>query len=74
MIVIRGRQYQVESKPCQYEQTVYIITGKRGHKWYTMRNQNYTYMMFLMPEKGTSKTMDGVWLTDQKGILEVSSD
>lgn len=73
-ITIRGREYQVESKPCEDERIVYYITGKKGHRWYTLRNQNYPYMLFLMPEKGTSNTMRGVWLTDQKGNLEVSSD
>lgn len=73
-ITIRGREYQVNAQPCSEENTVYYITGKRGHKWYTMRNQNYTYMLFLMPEKGISKTMNGVWLTDQNGKLEVVSE
>lgn len=39
-ITIRGREYQVESESCPEEKVVYYVTGKRGHRWYTMRNQN----------------------------------
>lgn len=74
IITIRGREYQVEAKPCDDERTVYYITGKRGHRWFTMRNQHYPYMLFLMPEKGTSKTMDGVWFIEKNGTIEVAND
>lgn len=72
-ITIKGREYDVETKPCPDEKVVYYITGKRGHKWFTLRNQNYPDMMFLVPEKGTGNSMKGVWLTDRSGTLEVSS-
>lgn len=73
-IKIRGREYQVSAQPCADERVVYYITGKRGHVWYTLRNQNYPYMLFLVPQKGTSKTMSGVWLSDASGVLEVAND
>jgi hypothetical protein len=73
-IKIRGSEYQVTSKPCQEDGTVYFLEGKRGYRWYTLRNQNYTYMLFLLSENGSNHTMRGVWLTDQNGTLEVAND
>lgn len=74
-ITIRGREYQVESHPdaVQGEGTTYVVVGKRGTKWYTCRNVPKPHMMFLLPERGFSKTMDRVWLSDQTGTLEVVS-
>ena len=71
-ITIKGREYQVEEKPCPDERVVYYVTGKYGHRWFTLRNQQFPDMMFLMPEKGTSQTMKNVWLTDRSGKLEVA--
>lgn len=76
-ITIRGREYTVAkhdtSNPSGAVKLVrsYVITGKRGHKWYTCRNVHTPHAMFLLPEKGFSKTMDGVWLSDKTGKLEV---
>lgn len=72
-IIIRGRSYQVHQDTCPEERVFYTITGKRGTRWTTLRNVNDPSMLFLVPEKGTSKTMDRVWLTDRNGILEVVS-
>jgi len=77
-ITIKGREYTVtphsESQTgIRGEGTTYVITGKRGHKWYTCRNTHTTHAMFLLPEKGFTKTMDGVWLSDKNGTLEVIS-
>lgn len=72
-IKIRGREYQVTTKPCQEDGTVYFLEGKHGHRWYTLRNQNYTYMLSLLSENGSNHTMRGVWLTDQNGTLEVAN-
>jgi len=71
VLTIRGREYVVSSHPEAVlgEGTTYVITGKRGHKWYTVRNVLKPYMMFLIPESGYSKTMSGVWLTDEDGTL-----
>ena len=73
-ISIRGREYQVSSERCREDGSVYFIKGKRGHKWFTMRNKPNPKLLFLMPEKNMSNTMDGVWLTDENGILEVVQD
>lgn len=74
-ITIRGRDYEVAAHPdaVEGEGTTYVITGKRGHKWYTCRNKPKPHMMFLLPESGFTKTMDRVWLSDQHGNLEVVS-
>jgi hypothetical protein len=76
-IVIRGREYQVEKTPPEGPldegKPIYVLTGKSGKKWYTLRNKPNPQMMFLIPEAGFSKTMDRVWLTDRNGTLEVVS-
>jgi hypothetical protein len=74
-ITIRGREYQVQVHTEQLpgEGPTYIITGKRGHKWWTCRNKPNPALMFLLPDTGFSKTMDRVWLTDKSGSLEVAS-
>jgi hypothetical protein len=75
-ITIRGRQYQweVHDEKLPGEGPTYVITGKRGHKWWTCRNKPNPDLMFLLPDKGFSKTMDRVWLTDSTGNLEVYSE
>lgn len=73
-ITIRGREYQVSSERCREDGYVYFITGKRGSKWFTMRNKPNPKLLFLVPEKSMSNTMDGVWLTDESGTLEVAQD
>lgn len=74
-ITIRGRDYGVSVHPetVAGEGTTYVITGKRGHKWFTTRNVPKPHMMFLLPDVGFSKTMDRVWLSDKNGSLEVVS-
>lgn len=73
IIKIKGREYTVEKRPCPDEGSVYYVTGKKGNRWFTLRNQNYPDMMFLMPENpvASTKTMQGVWLSDRTGTLEV---
>ena len=75
-IAIRGRDYDVTAYPNAIagEGTTYVITGKRGHKWYTSRNVPKPHMMFLLPEQGFSKTMDRVWLSDEGGNLKVVAE
>jgi len=76
-IEIRGRQYQVEKappgSPLDEGKPIYVLTGKSGKKWFTLRNKPKPDLMFLIPEEGFSKTMDRVWLTDKDGDLRVVS-
>lgn len=72
---VNGRDYSVtvESK---YDTVLkkslprYTLTGKRGAKYYTMRNVYNPGRMFLI-ELGFAKTMENVWLTDEGGTLRV---
>lgn len=75
-ITIRGREYTVEKVlndrgEFKDDRVKYKITGKRGAVYYTMRNVPNPKLMFVVPEKFTVGTMEGVWLTDADGKLEV---
>ena len=49
----------------------WTITGKRGHKWFTLRNDEKKNMLFLVSEKLSPSSMDDVWLIeDKQGISE----
>lgn len=67
-MLIRNREYTVEKKD-----DTYWFTGKKGAKYYTMRNRVDETKLFIVPEnflKGFA-TLDGVWLTDVTGELKV---
>ncbi len=73
-ITIRGREYRVErilnDKGAFADDRVkYKLTGKRGAVYYTMRNVRRPEFMFVVPEKFTVSTMNGVWVTDAGGEL-----
>lgn len=70
-ITIKGRQYEVETIPeKENDRSVYLITGKRGNQWYTMRNVPNPDLLFLIPAGGGAlSTMKDVWLTDKDGTL-----
>ena len=48
----------------------YELVGKRGAKYYTVRNVPSPELMFVVPARGFSPVLDGVWLTDRSGTLE----
>lgn len=51
----------------------YHLKGPRGAYYGTMRNANNVNLMFVINLRGfgISSTLDGVWLTDKNGTLEV---
>jgi len=64
-ITVRGREYAVTTKGEDY-----VLTGKRGATYRTMRNKPNPHMMFLVSEKKfTTTTMNDVWLTDKNDKL-----
>lgn len=77
-IRIRGKDYAVErverTTGTEIQRGVaYVLTGKRGAKYTTMRNEPRPEMMFLIyaDKFGPAAVMDGVWLTDKGGQLAV---
>lgn len=73
---IRGKDYsvQVEAISQHNEKGVtYWLTGRRGAKYYTVRNRVDLTKMFIVPENFLRgfKTLDGVWLTDEGGELKI---
>lgn len=76
-IQIRGRYYSINKRPQEgiNGELVYELEGSRGARYYTMRNIHTPHMMFLFPAQFTkSNVMNGVWLSDQNGIVEVLKD
>ena len=71
-IVIRGREYSVTTQTTKYDARQYILTGKRGATYGTMRNKNNPDMMFLF-SGGRSRlcSLGEVWLTDKGGELQL---
>jgi hypothetical protein len=76
-IKILGRDYSVDTRPNTRhpeEGVVYVLTGKRGAKYATMRNKPRPEHMFLAHAErgfGIPAGFEGVWLTDKNGTLEV---
>lgn len=70
-ITILGREYAIERKPDKDERIVYWLTGARGAHYFTMRNQAHPECMFLGNARRFGIALDGVWLTDRNGVLEV---
>jgi hypothetical protein len=50
---------------------VYTLTGRRGAVYSTMRNVKNPNVMFLVNNRTFGVAMDGTWLTDKNGVLEV---
>lgn len=50
---------------------VYTLCGKRGAVYSTMRNVKNPNAMFLINNRSFGVVMDGTWLTDKNGVLEV---
>lgn len=83
MLKIRGKSYSVVKcagdpngkTPLTCECPHYELSGVRGSQYYTMRNVHKPHLMFLVNARNfTSKVMDRVWLSDEKGYLEVVSE
>ncbi len=73
---VQGRDYTVEKlDPLRDEEAPfrYVLRGKRGAHYTTMRNANNRHMMFLVHAGkgfGIPAAMDGVWLSDKDGTLK----
>lgn len=72
---IGGLEFAVTSKKVvikNREETVYLLKGKRGAEYYTVRNVHKPYMMFVCNahKLGPASQFRGIWLTDKNGILE----
>lgn len=65
-IRLRGRDFAVTTQQTA-RGTMYILTGKRGAVYGTMRSLNHPTQMFIIH----AASMDGVWLSDEHGSLEV---
>lgn len=54
-----------------HNRPVYQLTGKRGARYFTMRNYKQPDYMFVVNLNGGTTPFDGKWLTDKNGKLEV---
>ncbi len=74
---IFGRDYAVSIRQGKHpldQGVVYLLTGKRGAKYATVRNKHHPDKMFLVHSErgfGIPAGFEGVWLSDQSGTLEV---
>lgn len=71
-IRINGRDFSVETTAGK-EGVRYLLTGKRGAQYGTMRHYKETAMMFIINLRGfgIAPSFEGVWLTDKGGSLQV---
>lgn len=81
-IVIRGRVYfyTIETLPADAVLDAFMkkynISGKRGAKYFTLRNQTNKDLMFICDRRsfGVAAVMKGVWLTDKDNVLKVLTE
>lgn len=74
-ITIHGKVYTVE-KAQSGDDTRYMLTGKRGAKYGTMRNKKNPSLMFLVDLRGFGipAGFENVILTDSEGSLMVANN
>ncbi len=74
-ITINGKTYTVEQSQASGE-TRYVLTGKRGAKYGTMRNRKNRSLMFLVDLRGFGipAGFENVILTDNEGSLTVANN
>lgn len=75
-IVLRGRTYDVAVRERINRDTgevtyTYVLTGKRGAQFATIRNEHHPDRMFIVPYRGFNPELKGVWLSDDGGYLKV---
>lgn len=73
-IRIAGREYKVTTRTLSTGELQYLLEGKRGAHYATMRNVNRPEMMFLIgagAHLGGPEGKRTTWLTDKSGSLEV---
>lgn len=75
-ITLRGREYTVTVREPDHRTakhgTVYVLSGPRGARYFTMRNVHRPAMMFICDDRGFGPvtSLQGLWLTDKNGSLE----
>ncbi len=71
-IEIEGRTYTVEliEDTLDKDRQGYQLTGKRGARYFTMRNVPNPHLMFLVNLSATNAPKS--WLTDEGGTLRVA--
>lgn len=73
-LTINGREFEVTVSTMldPDRRRAYELRGKRGASYYTMRNVPNPDLMFVVNVTFTKSTgLEGVWLTDKNGVLEV---
>ncbi len=70
-IQIGRRSYSVATQTASNGELQYILTGKRGATYGTMRNVYKPELMFLFDCRGYGIKPGNIWLTDRNGTLEV---
>jgi hypothetical protein len=74
-ITLRGRTFTVTTTVDREQRVRYLLAGKRGASYTTMRNQTNPDVMFLANLRGFGipAGFEGVWVTDVTGVLTVVS-
>lgn len=70
-IKVRGRDFQLSITSDKHDAKRYILTGKRGAIYGTMRHSKHPQVMFLTSARSLAPcTLGEVWFTDIDGQLE----
>lgn len=79
-LTIRGLVYDVEKcasteapKKVAGDRPLYVLRGRKGAVYITMRNQRNPNHMFLVNGRSFGIALNGVWLTDEEDVLRVRS-
>jgi hypothetical protein len=73
-ITIRGRSFSVSTQTTPHGTVQYILTGKRGAVYGTIRHAARKDRMFLVSGRARMLcSLGDVWLSDASGKLEVLS-
>ena len=76
IISINGKNYAIETTTDRDGSSMrYILNGKRGAKYTTVRNKTHQHLMFLVQMRGFGipAGFENVWLSDKNGSLEVAN-
>jgi hypothetical protein len=69
MVRLNGREYRVEVTGEDNGRPRYLLTGKRGARYFTMRNVPNPDLLFIVAESIGSAPFRGQWFTDIGGDL-----
>lgn len=75
VLIIRGQPYRVTAVAGSVRPlaggTRYDLTSRRGASYFTIVNGKQPHLLFVIPRRAGSKTMNGVLLSDVTGELRV---